>query len=395
MRKPFRWFVLGIALAAAGSLVAQRPGGKGKGKGRPSFDEMIRLAIAEGFTGITAKGEVTPRLFKLAQTGVSTAPVIDAANAFLAALDADQRKRASFATDDDEWRKWANQHSFKRDGIGFEELSETQRLLAFSLLKNSLSARGLQTTTDIMRLNGTLGELTGLTEEYNENLYWLSFMGEPSATEPWGWQLDGHHAVINYFVLGDQVVMTPHFLGSEPIRATSGAFKGAEILQDEQTAALEFAMSLTDKQFAQANIGEKTGTNTVSEAFRDNITLDYAGVRAADLTAAQRQGLLDLAAHFIGQCRLPHAEVKMTEIREHLDSTYFGWIGSRDEDAVFYFRIHSPVVLIEFDHQRPIALERTGKPTRNHIHAVVRTPNGNDYGKDLLRQHHLHHHEKP
>jgi hypothetical protein len=27
------------------------------------------------------------------------------------------------------------------------------------------------------------------------------------------------------------------------------------------------------------------------------------------------------------------------------------------------------------------------RPSREHIHSVVRTPNGNDYGKDLLRQH--------
>jgi hypothetical protein len=26
-------------------------------------------------------------------------------------------------------------------------------------------------------------------------------------------------------------------------------------------------------------------------------------------------------------------------------------------------------------------------PGKAHIHSVVRTPNGNDYGKDLLRQH--------
>ena len=33
------------------------------------------------------------------------------------------------------------------------------------------------------------------------------------------------------------------------------------------------------------------------------------------------------------------------------------------------------------------------QPTRQHIHVVVRTPNGNDYGKDLLRQHYeLHPH---
>jgi len=31
------------------------------------------------------------------------------------------------------------------------------------------------------------------------------------------------------------------------------------------------------------------------------------------------------------------------------------------------------------------------KLNRDHIHAVVRTPNGNDYGKDLLRQHYAAH----
>jgi len=82
-----------------------------------------------------------------------------------------------------------------------------------------------------------------------------------------------------------------------------------------------------------------------------------------------------------------HAKVKMSEVERHLDETWFSWVGATDPDAVFYYRIHSPVVLIEFDHQRPVALDRTQGPTRQHIHTVVRTPNGNDYGKDLLRQH--------
>jgi hypothetical protein len=50
--------------------------------------------------------------------------------------------------------------------------------------------------------------------------------------------------------------------------------------------------------------------------------------------------------------------------------------------------VHSPVVLIEFDHQGGIALNRGERMSRNHVHTVIRTPNGNDYGKDLLRQHH-------
>ncbi len=56
-----------------------------------------------------------------------------------------------------------------------------------------------------------------------------------------GWQLDGHHAVINYFVLGDQVVMTPFFAGSEPAIARSGKYKGTSVLQDEQNNGLAMA----------------------------------------------------------------------------------------------------------------------------------------------------------
>ena len=80
----------------------------------------------------------------------------------------------------------------------------------------------------------------------------------------------------------------------------------------------------------------------------------------------------------------------MEEIGIHIDSTYFAWVGAAEEDAVFYYRIHSPVVLIEFDHQAPIgatSINPAGIPTRDHIHTIVRTPNGNDYGKDLLAQH--------
>ena len=83
----------------------------------------------------------------------------------------------------------------------------------------------------------------------------------------------------------------------------------------------------------------------------------------------------------------------MDEIKSHLDRTYFAWIGGTTEDSVYYYRVHSPVVMIEFDHQRPIELDRSRIPTRNHVHTVVRTPNGNDYGKDLLRQHYEHHHK--
>ena len=97
--------------------------------------------------------------------------------------------------------------------------------------------------------------------------------------------------------------------------------------------------------------------------------------------------LRNLINEYVGNMAEPHRRVRMEEIDKHLDHTYFSWIGDAQPPSVFYYRIHSPVVLIEFDHQGPIALSRDRTPTRNHIHTVVRTPNGNDYGKDLLRQH--------
>lgn len=51
--------------------------------------------------------------------------------------------------------------------------------------------------------------------------------------------------------------------------------------------------------------------------------------------------------------------------------------------------IKSGCELIEFDHQGVVGIPNVKHrgPTRNHIHTIVRTPNGNDYGKDLLKQH--------
>ena len=90
-----------------------------------------------------------------------------------------------------------------------------------------------------------------------------------------------------------------------------------------------------------------------------------------------------------------HAKVKMEEVRKHLDRTHFAWIGGTGDDDPFYYRIHSPVILIEFDHQTPVALGGPRVPGKIHVHTVVRTPNGNDYGKDLLRQHYEKHRNDP
>ena len=389
-------FLIAFPLLDSNALTQQSPQDRMERFRKMSADAETK-GLAEPFKGITANGQVMPGLFGIHSTGVSTDPVRKAADAFLSALSVEQRAKTMFALDDPEWRKWMNQHFYVRQGVSFKEMSESQRETAFGLMRASLSAKGLKQTRDIMRLNHTLGELNNNDfEQYGEWLYNITVMGTPSAKDPWGWQMDGHHAIINYLVIGDQVVMTPFFAGSEPVTATSGKFKGTTILQDEQNSGLALINLLTDDQRRKAIIQiSKTGNNNLTEAFKDNIVLDYAGVRVSELSTAQRKHMLDLIALYVDNMDKGHARVKMDEVRRHLDNTWFAWIGATEPGSVFYYRIHSPVILIEFDHQLPANLRHLAKdprvPNHEHIHVVVRTPNGNDYGKDLLRQHHQQH----
>ena len=362
--------------------------------GRSAINDQDREL--EPFKGVTTNGTVVPGLFPIVATGVSTAPVKSAAERFLSALTAEQRGRTTFPVDDQEWRRWNNVHRATRQGTSFEDMTEAQRDAAFGLLRAALSAKGFETSRNIMRLNGYLAELLERFDEYGEYLYWLTVMGEPSDTAAWGWQLDGHHLVINYFVLGDQVVMTPTFMGSEPVSATTGQYAGTTVLQDEQHAGLAFMQSLSEEQRLVAVLPvEKARSNAQAQAFRDNLILEYAGIRGVDLTPSQQSQLLDLIGVYVGNMTEGHARVRMKEVARHVDDTYFAWIGETGPEAVFYYRIQSPVLLIEFDHQGPIALGGPRVPSRRHIHSVVRTPNGNDYGKDLLRQHYEKHRHDP
>src|SRR5690606_3697231 len=182
----------------------------------------------------------------------------------------EQRKRTTFPVDDEEWRLWNNVHRYARQGVSFREMGDAQRDAAFAMMRAGLSARGFRQTRDIMRLNGYLAELLKRFDEYGEDLYNITVMGTPHETEPWGLQLDGHHLIVNYFVLGDQVVMTPMFMGSEPVAVTEGRLTGVSVLQDEQNAGIAFFRTLSAEQQSKAVLqSDKTRNNSLAQAFRD------------------------------------------------------------------------------------------------------------------------------
>ncbi len=356
------------------------------------FAKMEADALKEPYHGIFSEIDTLENLFPINATNVTTAPIVEAATQFLHSLKSEQLKRTIYKVNDKEWRKWSNVDNgiYNRQGVSLMEMDNEQKKSAFDLMQVSLSAKGLQLSKDIMKTDQTLKELNNGSNDYDEELYFFTIMGQPSQTEPWGWQLDGHHLVINYFVLGDQVVMSPVFMGGEPIITTTGKYKGNTLFQDEQNLGLAFMKSLSEEQQTIATISRtKTSNNNIAEANKDNLILNYEGIPASNLTDQQKYKLLNLIEQYISNMKEGHKQIKMEEVTLHFDNTWFSWVGETTEDAVFYYRIHSPVVLIEFDHQRVVGIPNTddGKPSKNHIHTVVRTPNGNDYGKDLLRQH--------
>jgi len=368
---------------------------------RQAMLDRVAALTAAPLVGVSTDGTIQRGLFPLRSTGVSTAPLLDAAQGLLATLDAKQRAKLVYDLEARERRLWCNIHpAFFRHGLILEDLDATQRKAALRLMETTLSARGFAQARDIMRINALLIEITGRTEDYGEWPYFITFFGEPSADAPWGWQIDGHHLNLNFFVVGDQLVCTPSFMGSEPCRISSGHLAGTEVFAPETTGGLALIRSLDAGQAAKAVLAPsvlpedlppelKHGNDgrMAAGAFQDNAVVPYAGIRADALSDSQRRLLLKLVGTYVHWARDGHAQVKMSEVEAHLDETRFAWIGGTGDYGPFYYRVQSPVVLIEFDHHSGVVFDNV-VPTHHHIHTVMRTPNGNDYGADLLRQHH-------
>jgi hypothetical protein len=209
----------------------------------------------------------------------------------------------------------------------------------------------------------------------------------------------GHHLALNCLVIGQQMVLSPVFMGAEPNYADTGPFAGTRLFQDEEHAGLALMRSLTPALREQAILYHSTlGGDLPPErrhradqlhlggAFQDNRVIPYEGAPVAAFSAEQRKRLLALINAYIAPLPPGPLTARMDEVERHLGDTRFCWIGGTDDDSTLYYRVQSPVIMIEFDQHSGVFLTNE-RPAKFHIHTIVRTPNGNDYGADLLRQH--------
>ena len=367
-----------------------------------------RRLFAEPFRGLTTDGSPQADLFGLQDDGAPTDEVIAAVDALMARLSPDLKSNMHFPVGSDQWRNWQNTELLvESHGLRLDEQPLEIRDAVMAVVRASLAPEGFEMSRDVMRLNGFLGEVIGLPLVLGEWSYIFCLFGDPSRDAPWGWQLFGHHLCLNCFMRGGQMVLTPAFMGAEPAYGDEGRCNGIRLFEDEERLGLALMRSLTGAEQARATVAKSMMGGDLPEgrrhfadnlhlggAYQDNRIVPYEGLCAEAMSKWRQRDLLDLAEAYLVTLPDGPRAAKMTEIDRHLAETHFCWIGGTAEDSAFYYRIQSPVTFIEFDHHTGVFLTND-EPAKFHVHTIVRTPNGNDYGLDLLRLHYQqadHHH---
>jgi hypothetical protein len=344
-------------------------------------------------------GSIINGLFKIQDEGVNIKSIVDAVNNVVEKLSPDEKKQVTYPLDSREWRAWSNPEFLLRPfGLRLEEVSEDIALSVLKVMKATFSPQGYDKAIAAMRINHFLGDLCHMTKVMNKYSYNFLLFGTPSITEAWGWSLYGHHLCLNVFLKGSQIVISPTFTGAEPNVIDSGEFAGTQILDSEGTLGLRLMQSLPDSEKKKVQLFQHmydpamnpTGDLTKDRwnpddqrhlcgAFRDNRIVPYEGTCVASFTKEQKQLVLDIAEQFLLYLPDSARTFRKEQIRSHFGNTYFSWIGGYGVEDAFYYRIQSPVIILEFDHHSGVFLNNK-EPAKFHTHTLVRTPNGGDYG---------------
>lgn len=353
-----------------------------------------------------------------AQQSSSTAEVVHAADAFLSTLTPEQRQKVLYKFDDDAQRaRWSNFPTgfVHRGGMSLKQMSPSQQDAAMKLLATVLSPMGLEKVNEIreadddFKANGSKrgpgghgGPVPGggpppagaggpggpppgggrpnfnNDDMFGSSLYYISFLGSPSTTQPWMLQFGGHHLALNITIAGSRGVLTPTLTGAQPATFQLDG-KTVRPVGRESDKALALLQSLRDDQRKTAVL-TYTVADLVLGPGQDGKKIVPDGLKASAMDAKQQALLLDLIAEWTGILTRPYASVRMAQMKADLNQTWFAWSGPTTSAAgtniTAYYRVQGPHLVIEYAPQ-------SDEP-RNHVHTMYRDPT-NDYGAALLK----------
>lgn len=303
-----------------------------------------------------------------------------AAGNFLAALNADQRAKVTFAFDADERENW---HFIpkERKGVTLKELEPAQKTLALALLSSALSHEGYLKATTIMTLERILQDIEGPKRTFprDPELYHVSIFGAPAPKGTWGWRFEGHHLSVNLTIVNGKLISgSPTFFGANPAEVRTVSRAGLRVLGNEEDFARQLVQSLDEKQRAVAVVDSKAPDDILTANKRIADLGAPKGLPLGKLNKSQQATAKQLLNEYAGRLRGELAAADLKEIQKAgWDNIVFAWAGGLNKGDRHYYRLHGPTFLLEYDNTQNDA---------NHVHAVWRELKG-DFGRDLLAEH--------
>lgn len=302
-----------------------------------------------------------------------------AAAAFLATLDAEQKAKALLPFNSEERFSW-HYVPLERQGLRYKAMKPEQQTAARALLQLSLSKSGFRKVETIRQLENVLKEMEqGKGPTRDPDLHYFTIFGDPDPKGTWGWRYEGHHVSLHWTSLkGKIIASSPQFLGSNPAEVRSGSMKGTRVLAAEEDLGRALVKSLNEAQRKEAIISEKAPGDILTAASRKAEMLDDKGILYKELTKEQQGLFLTLLEEYAHVQVEEIAKQRLEAVRKAgMDGIKFAWMGGIEKGQPHYYRIQGATFLVEYDNTQNDA---------NHIHSVWRDFKG-DFGVDLLALH--------
>lgn len=329
----------------------------------------------------------------------SSAQMASAAQALLETLDPSQREAVRFTFEANERGTWSFLPILvvAPSGLLLKDMNDTQRKAVQDLLRASLSSQGYAKFIGAMRLDELLHELAqaqldridedertpfqkALLDTRDSTNYAVAVFGDPRSAS-WGWRLAGHHAAANFTISEGRVAFTPTFLGSSPRVVETGPYAGTMVLPHEGDRGIELMEALAPAQQKKAWVADELADGIFSGPGRQTSLLEYEGLAASEIDADQKRLLRALVEEYVRNADFDAADAQLKAIADAgWGALWFSWRGPVDADGRFYYRVHGPRLLIEYN-----------RVDANHDHSIVRDPR-NDFGSDWLGRHLEEHH---
>lgn len=303
----------------------------------------------------------------VAGIGAAAATLLDALG--------DRAGEATFAFDDPHRTSWTYLPG-ERPGMATAALDRPAGRALHRLLAATVSPHTHAQITAIMGLEDPLAASQGGDRHVGD--YWVALYGAPDG-DRWAWRLGGHHVSVRATVAGDDLRVTPLFLGANPARIVHDGVLTSQPLGPEEVLGFRLLAALPERLRREAVVAAEPPEDIVTgDAPMLDALPPVAGVRFADLPPEANRLAERLVAVYLSRLAPTLRPLHERLLPETWGDLRIAWAGATDapdgpHGPGHYYRIQGPRFLAELDDT-----QNRG----NHVHTVWRDPDG-DHGADL------------